>query len=75
MKTLPETELLTVTEISEWMNIGESSAYFLIHEEGFPLRRKGKSIRIPRAEFLRWVEHQTNNPKGYGTARPGRKSI
>lgn len=50
--TLPD--YLKVEDIARYLRIGRSSAYELCNQPGFPVLRIGKTIRVPKHEFLRW---------------------
>ena len=53
---------LTVSEISDYLNISKSQAYELTHRTDFPVSRFGGAIRVPRDLFLQWVQRQTRVP-------------
>ena len=57
-------QYLTVANIGQYLNISQSKAYELTHRKDFPVCRFGGSIRIPRAEFLTWVNQHTRIPDG-----------
>ena len=59
---LADKEYLTVSDIQQWLNISQASAYELAHRRDFPVCRFGGSIRIPRRAFLAWVESKTCIP-------------
>jgi excisionase family DNA binding protein len=48
--------VLTVDDIKNYLRIGRNAAYSLVMSEGFPVIRIGKTIRIHRDAFLRWLE-------------------
>ncbi len=48
-------EILTIPEISKLLKISRSKAYALTKEEGFPLIRIGKSIRVIKSELFKWL--------------------
>lgn len=48
--------VLGVLEVAEILGIGRNTAYNLFHREDFPARRIGKSFRISRDAFRRWLE-------------------
>ena len=45
------------------MGISLSSAYELMHEEGFPALRIGNRIVVPKEKFCRWVDRQTGGAR------------
>lgn len=52
-QTMPAT--FTVSEIRGILKIGSNSVYNLIHSKSFPVRRIGRSYRIPCESFLLWL--------------------
>jgi excisionase family DNA binding protein len=54
-------ETLTVQEVREILQLGANSAYNLIHSKAFPVRRVGRTYRIPVKPFFLWLE---GNPSG-----------
>lgn len=56
---------LTVSEIRGILKIGTNSAYNLIHSKSFPVKRIGKSYRIPSEPFYNWLD--TRAPELAGT--------
>lgn len=55
---------LTVGEVAEYLRISLSKAYALTRQKEFPVCRLGSSIRIPRKEFVTWVERHTHCVSG-----------
>ena len=51
---------MTVRELAERMGIGISKAYALVHLEGFPTLRLGRTILVPIEAFYKWLEKNTN---------------
>ena len=45
--------------VSRTLGISPSSAYELLHEDGFPSLRIGNRIVVPKEAFIRWVEQHT----------------
>ena len=65
MKNKPESEpsaFMTVSEVSRYLHISLSAAYELTRKGAFPVARFGNSVRVPRAEFLEWVQHRIQIP-------------
>ena len=62
MKTQPYTNTnelpytLSVEEMAAFLGISRVGAYNLSHSKGFPSKRIGKRILIPRDEFLAWLK-------------------
>jgi len=49
------TALLTVKEIGQILRVGQTKPYLLIKEGAFPATRIGKSIRVPKCGFIKWL--------------------
>ena len=47
--------VLTIHDIIDIMQIGRSKAYELVHSDGFPLKKIGRKLRIPRDPFFYWL--------------------
>lgn len=45
--------------VSRALGIALSSAYELLHEDGFPSLRIGNRLVVPKEQFRLWVERQT----------------
>ncbi len=58
---LEEKPVFNVEDIRKYLGIGRNAAYVLVMSEGFPAIRIGKTIRIPREAFLRWLDSQANS--------------
>jgi len=56
MDALPA--VLTMQNVRQILGISRVKAYELTHKRGFPVVRIGRSIRMPRAAFLRWLDQQ-----------------
>jgi excisionase family DNA binding protein len=50
--------VLRVSDVQRVMGISRVTAYELVHQQGFPLVRVGRVMRVPRDAFLRWLEAQ-----------------
>jgi len=56
--------LLRGTEVAEALGCSRALAYRLMSSGGLPVVRVGsKSIRVPRAGLLRWIEERTEQPE------------
>ena len=40
------------------LGISQSSAYELMHEDGFPTLQVGPRLVVPKDQFLRWMQSQ-----------------
>ncbi len=56
-ETLPP--VMTITDVGRWLKVSRNTAYDLAHQEGFPVVRIGRTMRVPREAFLRWLDTQT----------------
>ena len=45
--------------VSRTLGVSPSSAYELLHEDGFPSLRIGSRLVVPKEAFIRWVEQHT----------------
>ena len=50
---------LNAAMIAEVLGIAPSSAYELMHEDGFPTLKIGNRIVVPKDKFIEWVERNT----------------
>ncbi len=50
-------EVYTVNDIMEILDIGKNTAYDLIKQEGFPAIKIKTTYRIPRQAFLNWMNN------------------
>jgi excisionase family DNA binding protein len=50
--------LLTMKHVQDVTGLSKAKAYELAHSRGFPLVRFGRSMRVPREAFLRWLDQQ-----------------
>ena len=53
-KDLPFT--MNVEQMATFLGISRVAAYNLSHSKGFPSKRIGKRILIPRDQFLSWLD-------------------
>jgi excisionase family DNA binding protein len=54
-------ELLTVQEAAEYLKVPTSWIYERTRTRAIPVRKIGRHCRIPRDEFLAWIEQQGNH--------------
>lgn len=45
--------------VAQVLGIAPSSAYELMHEDGFPVLKIGNRMVVPKEKFIRWVEEHT----------------
>jgi len=50
--------LLTVEEASIRLSVSVRALYHLIHEQGLPVRRLGRAIRIDQGELEEWTRRE-----------------
>ena len=53
--------VLTPSDIAAILGVSRNTSYELLHSENFPVFKVGKLYRVPRDEFLLWMESQTAN--------------
>ena len=53
-----EKELLTVEEAAEYLRVPPGWVYERTRRRTIPLRKLGRHVRIPRKEFLDWIDEQ-----------------
>ena len=49
---------LSAQMVADVLGVSISSAYELMHEDGFPSLRIGNRLVVPKEHFRRWVEEQ-----------------
>ena len=50
--------LLTMKHVQAIAHLSKGKTYDLPHMQGFPAIRFGRTIRVPRDAFFRWLEAQ-----------------
>ncbi len=50
---------LSAKLVAQTLGVSISSAYELMHEDGFPSLRIGSRFVVPKEKFRQWVEQQT----------------
>ena len=59
MQTIEEMpQILTAQHIASYLHISERRAYEVMELKGFPLIRLGRSKRVTKEGFIRWLEDQ-----------------
>ena len=64
MNGIMNKDYITMQEMRRYLGISQGKAYQLIHGNHFPVCRIGKLLRIPRKEFMQWLQQQTQGPEG-----------
>ena len=54
---------LNAATVADVMGIAPSSAYELMHEQGFPILKTGNRLLVPKAQFIKWVAENTEGGK------------
>jgi excisionase family DNA binding protein len=57
METRVKQEWYTVDELQQWLRLGRSKTYELIHTGEIPSYRIGRILRIRREDVEVWLEH------------------
>ena len=62
MATLTDLPLmLKVKDVIQVLGVSPTYAYALVNSQAFPVLHLGRTIRIPRDSFLKWLEtHQAD---------------
>ena len=50
---------LNAKTVAALLGVSPSSAYELLHEDGFPTLRVGSRMVVPKEQFLQWVSAHT----------------
>lgn len=50
---------LNAEMVAQVLGIAPSSAYELMHEDGFPVLKIGNRMVVPKEKFIAWVEERT----------------
>ena len=45
--------------VAKVLGVSPSSAYELMHEDGFPVLRVGSRMVVPKEQFIQWVQDHT----------------
>lgn len=54
-------EMWTPQELADYLKLPVSWVYERTSKRVIPMRKIGRHVRIPKAEFLAWLEAQTDN--------------
>jgi excisionase family DNA binding protein len=55
--------LMTVEQVSEWLNLTKNTVYRLVKEEGLPAAKIVHSLRFRKAEVERWLKEKTQKER------------
>lgn len=50
---------LNAETVAKVLGVSPSSAYELLHEDGFPTLRVGSRMVVPKEQFIQWVSDHT----------------
>lgn len=50
---------LNAETVAKMLGVSPSSAYELLHEDGFPTLRVGSRMVVPKEQFIQWVSAHT----------------
>ena len=50
---------LNAETVAKVLGVSPSSAYELLHEDGFPTLRVGSRMVVPKEQFIQWVSAHT----------------
>jgi excisionase family DNA binding protein len=53
--------VLNMGHIQRTLGVAKKTAYDLVHRDDFPAIRLGRSIRVPRDSFARWLAQQASS--------------
>ena len=51
--------VLRMKDVQDILGISRPKAYELAHTAGFPVVKFGRTFRVPKAAFVRWLEART----------------
>ena len=55
----PESDILTITEVAEYLKVAERTIYRLAAAKKIPAFKVGGTWRFSRAEIDQWIKRQT----------------
>lgn len=71
----PKSDILTITEVAEYLKIAERTLYRLAAAKKIPAFKVGGTWRFPRADLDEWIKRQTSETLGDdGSAASGGNS-
>ena len=56
-------DILTIHDLSKYLNLGTVNTYKLVKQKDFPLLSIGNTIKIPKKEFLIWLNKKIERRK------------
>ena len=70
MTNFSPTQLLTVKDVAELLQISKNQAYTLVHSKDFPMCKINGSIRVSVPAINQWVKPHTQRPNTRYLANP-----
>jgi excisionase family DNA binding protein len=58
-------EIMTVDQMSKYLQISRPTAYELIHQKKFPTFRIGNAVRISKKLLDQWIQDETKKDEKY----------
>jgi excisionase family DNA binding protein len=55
----PKSDILTITEVAEYLKVAERTLYRLAAAKKIPAFKVGGAWRFPRADIDQWIKRQT----------------
>ena len=52
---------ISISELSQYLGIGLSASYTLVHSQGFPVVKIGNRLLVPLSELEKWLSEQAYN--------------
>src|SRR5260370_27663319 len=62
-RTAAQPLLLSIPDVAASLGLGRSKVYELIAQEGLPVIRFGRSVRVSAASLQKWVEQREQHPR------------
>lgn len=50
--------LLTIPQVMKCLSLGRNKVYDLINDEGLPVQRFGRAVRVPYGELKQWLANR-----------------
>ncbi len=59
--TKPNSEILTITEVAEYLKVAERTLYRLVAAKKIPAFKVGGTWRFSKTEIEQWIKRQTRD--------------
>jgi excisionase family DNA binding protein len=63
-KAKPKSDILTITEVAEYLKVAERTLYRLAAGKRIPAFKVGGTWRFLRADIDQWIKRQTSETRG-----------